>query len=457
MKSLAIHSCAAMAVTFVLFTTTASAQIGGIVIDAEGVVTASPQKRISRSALERLQETFAAEHLSPALLQQSAARVLSLKQLNDAVRDALDSEEEFPVTLRYLAGLQRIDYVIVNPANDDMLFVGPAEGFGPGRNSDIEGVTTGRPPMQLDDLIIALRSIYSGQREIGVSIDPTEQNMSNLQNYIRQNSNATTTQAAQRRYLMMGKILGYQTVSLWGVPEDSHFAVALTAADLSMKRIALGLDPSGVRGIRSHLALLLPQGNSMQRWWFMPYYEPLGTNDERTIFEIKGQRAQLMAQEERVNFEGQRQDAPFTRLTTQKFAQLFTEHFEELAKVNPVFAELQSLYDLSLAASLVRKQWPSQTEAMGIDTLLNDKRLPLKTYPVPKSVPSASTYRKSSRGLLIGLIGGVTIDMGPVVNQTRTNPNLNSERFQPQSQNSGWWWSAEPVDSVPSADRLPPN
>ncbi len=430
---------------------------GGIIIDAEGVVKTSPPKRISKTALKRLQQKFAKEQLSVEVIEQSTSRTLSLKQLDEAVKQALDSDQPFPTSLRFLAGLQRIDYFVIDRERHDLFIVGPAEGFGPGPSGRIVGTTTGRPPMQLDDLVVALRSTFGGQRAIGVSIDPTKENMGKLQNYIRQNSNATTTSGARKRFQMMGRILEKQVISLWGVPEDSHFALALVEADLRMKGISLGTENSGIRGIRSHLSLLRPQGNSLQRWWFMPYYEPIGTNADRTVFEIQGQRAQLMAQEEQTGPDGQRTDSAFTRLTTQKFAELFTEHFEDLARVNPAFAELQSLYDFSLVAALIQKEWSLANRKAGLETLLSDDRLPLETYPVPKLVPSKSTFRKSSRGLLIGLIGGVTIDMIRAVNNTETRPGLSGNKFQQTSNAQGWWWNAEPSEPKDSTTESRPS
>lgn len=426
----------------------AYSQVGGIIIDAEGVVKTTPTKRLASNEWKKLKSEFESANLDGQLTAQSKSRVLSLKQLDEKVKAALD-EENFPVTLRYVAGLQRIDYFIVDKENQDILIVGPAEGFGPNPQGQIVGATTGRPPLQLDDLVVALRSAFSGQREIGVTIDPTEENMASLQNYIRRNSNAVSTAAAQRRYRTMGKVLGNQVISIWGVPADSHFAVALTEADLRMKRISLGLEPSGSRKVRSQLSMLVPQGNSLQRWWFMPYYKPLGVNAEKTIFEIKGQRAQLMAQEEIAGPDGQRQDAAFTRQTTQKFAQQFTEHFEELAYANPTFAQLQSLYDLSLISVLARENWPFEDRATGLETLLQDDRLPLETYPVPKFVPSSATYIKSSRGLLLGLIGGVTINMNRVVSQTESKAELTPTVFEKKTGEKGLWWNIDTATESP--------
>ena len=177
-----------------------------------------------------------------------------------------------------------------------------------------------------------------------------------------------------------------------------------------MKRISLGVEPSGVRGLNSHLSLLRPNGNSIQRWWFVPFYDGLYASDDHTAFHLAGQRAQLMAQDEMSTLDGERSDAAFTRATTEQFAKMFTERFPELAEKSPVFAELQNLFDLCVITALLRKEdlprevgWEMQTFRERTDELVG-------TYAVPRQVESSSTMRKAGRGMVLGLIGGVTIE-----------------------------------------------
>jgi hypothetical protein len=224
---------------------------------------------------------------------------------------------------------------------------------------------------------------------------------------------------------MMASVLGNQNVSIRGVPEDSHFALALVEADFRMKRIALGLEPAGVPGIRSHLSLLRPQGNSLQRWWFVPMYDPIETDPQRTVFQLRGQRAQLLAQEEISDAGGNRSDSFSTRQSTEKFAQLFTEHFSQLAAKSPVFAELQNLYDLAVLGTILRVEGARLLGSDPFPILLKAERLQGK-YVVPRYVASESTFR-SAGSSLIGLVGGVNMNIAPLVQAPRINPSLSAE------------------------------
>ena len=306
------------------------------------------------------------------------------------------------------AGLQRIDYVFIDPQSNDVVLAGPAEGFAPDKAGRMLGLTTGRPPIRLDDLIVAMRSIFNGQDSIGCSIDPDQGRLAALQRWVQANSTPTSSSGAKRRYTQMAKILGLEDVSVWGVPADSHFARVLVEADYLMKRIALGAEPSRVRGIRSHLSMLKPNGNSMQRWWFAPYYEAIHASADGTAYQIAGQRVQLMSQEEQVSSAGNRSDNAFTRLSTQQFAKRFTDHYPELAEKNPVFAELQNLFDLAVVAATLKRDGVLEAIDWPAEVFL--RRAAIDSYPVARHVPSTATTRPARGGVMLGLIGGVTMN-----------------------------------------------
>ena len=71
--------------------------------------------------------------------------------------------------------------------------------------------------------------------------------------------------------------LGMQRISVHGVPDTSHFARVLVAADYRMKRIAMNFDPSPVRGLPSYLQMVKPSARTVlsPRFWLEPKYEAL--------------------------------------------------------------------------------------------------------------------------------------------------------------------------------------
>jgi hypothetical protein len=423
--------------------------IGGISIDADGVVRRAESLPQSERLRREQMEAFAAENLSGDMQAYSDLRKVSLVKLEQAYAEVMDAGEDVSEEMLHLAGLQRIDYVFIDTDARDIVVAGPAEGFAPDDQARMVGLTTGRPAIRLDDLIVALRSVLQERQAIRISIDPDEDRLAALQEYVRRNSSATSTAGAQRRYRQMGQILGLENVTIDGIPRDSHFARSLVEADYLMKRISLGAESSGVRGIRSHLSLLAPNGNSMQRWWFVPFYEGIYASDDGNAYEIVGQRAQLMAQEEWVDAQGARSNAAFTRASTEQYAVLFTEHFEELAEVSPVFAEMQNLFDLAVVAALIDTNGAMRRVGWRADVFLDQQRAPIASFDVPRQVPSEAMTRPARRGVMLGLIGGVTLSPWDVVQKFESHGGEEGARVagvrarsfgRPESDEIVWWW-----------------
>lgn len=423
-------------------------QTGGILIDAAGVVRSSPSRTASPKLLKEQRESFTNRSYSSDLKSFSQRRCVSLIQLEAECARQLNDDGAIADDLRYLAGLQRIDYVFVDREANDLIIAGPAEGFAPDLQGRMLGLTTDQPALRLDDLVVALTSVFAGTSSIGCSIDPDPSRLAEMGEYIRNNSTVTSPANAARRYQRMGKILGLQNVSVFGVPEDSHFANVLVEADFRMKRISLGVEPAGIRGLKSHLALLKPNGNSIQRWWFVPYYDAVSTSADRDVFHLSGQRAQLMAQDEILDLAGHRSNTTFTRATTQQFAKMFTEQFPELAAHSPVFAQLQQLFDLAVIAALLKQDdlpaqlgWEMSVFRDRADQLVG-------SYAVPKQVESESTFRRAGRGMVLGLIGGVTIEPSRILEDIQTPAEaglrLSGMRREiltrDEAADHPWWW-----------------
>ncbi len=425
---------------------TGGGNVAGIFIDPHGVIHPQTLQPASAKLLRERQEAFA-QAIPGDLQSYSERRMVSLVGLERICATLMERGEEPGEEHKSLGGLQRIDYLFVDEDSGDLVIAGPAEGFVPDLSGRMIGVTTGRPTLRLDDLIVALQGGLSGVRSMGCSIDPEPGRLARMQQYVRANSSPTSPAGAARRYEQMANILGRQQVSVFGVEPATHFAQVLVEADFRMKRISLGAEPSGVRGLSSHLALLKPNGNSIQRWWFTPLYEGLYASPDRSAFQLVGQRVQLMAQEEVVGFQGERSDAAFTRTSTERFAQNFTLKYPELAERSPIFAELQNLIDLAVIAALIRQEQLAQRVGWTLTLFADATSALVPEFPVPREVDSETTSRRASRGMILGLVGGVTINPRSIIKEVQTaDPSLRLEgvqtevRDRPRSEVHSWWW-----------------
>lgn len=420
----------------------------GIKIDARGIVAPGFTADSASKLDKKRRQALAAKSLSEDVNQASECRKVSLVALEQAVAQALERGEKLSDEVRYLAGLQRVDFLFVDVDTKDLILAGPADGFAPDTAGRMRGLESGRPTLLLDDLLVAWRFAMKAS-EVGCSIDPRPQNLAALQQYLAQNSSPASANVVEGRYRKMAEVMGMHDIRVEGVPADSHFGRVLVEADYRMKRISLGLENPGVKGLISHLAMLKGGGNSIQRWWFVPLYDGLYRSEDHLAFQLVGQRAQLLSQDELANASGERFAAATTKLTTQAFSKLFTEKYVALADESPVFAELQNLIDWCVLTALIDRERLVDKIGWNAGVLADAEKLPHEVGPVPKEVPAMVNIKRMSGSSIIGLIaGGVTIHPGKMVspNAIKTDPalRLDSQRTdalpkdRPTAQR--WWW-----------------
>jgi len=419
---------------------------GGIKIDAAGVVSLAIATDSTGTLDKKRREALGKKTLNGDFAQSSDMRYVSLVELEKAVEQCLSQQKPIPDEVFYLAGLQQIQEIFVLPETKDLVIAGPAEGFVPDAVGRMIGVTNGRPTLRLDDFVVALRTL-SKSREVGCSIDPVPERLAELQRFLKQGGPATAD-VVEARFKQMDEILGLQTVRVDGVPAESHFGVAFVEADYRMKRISMGLENPGVKGLKSHLAMINAGGNAMQRWWFVPLYDAIYRSQDGLAFRFAGQRLQLLAEEELADAQGNRTAAPDTRISTKAFAKQFTEKFPELALKSPIFGELQNLTDWTVLVALLQKEQLASRIDWKMATLLDESQLSVPTYNAPKKVPSSVNYKRAGSSI-VGLVGGgVVIRPNQIVKHSvlpaTAEQRLDSAREMagsvPRSDTHRWWW-----------------
>ena len=173
-------------------------RVGGVSIDTKGVVSPAEQERRipQRDALRKLHPAPAAE-----LNQPTEMRMISLRRLEEAVKSLKETTaENLPDELRFLAGIQRLQYVLVYPEEHDVVLAGPGEGWKVDEEGNVVGVTTGRPVIPLEDLIVAFRTVDNARRGgISCSIDPTAEGRKRLEELPPRRSGSTAAQLAAMR------------------------------------------------------------------------------------------------------------------------------------------------------------------------------------------------------------------------------------------------------------------
>jgi hypothetical protein len=422
--------------------------VGGVSIDARGVlarcdVAAAGQLREAR--LKALAQIDA-----PADAQVSAVspmRKISLRGLQQEIQRRRQSGRPVDDQLQNLAGLTRVEFVFVDSENRDLVMAGPAEGWHVDQQGNLVGRKSNQPPVQLDDLVVALRTAKAAITGSGIScsIDPTEEGLRRLQPLLRaRNLTAANHTAAQLARLE--EALGQQQITVTGVPPSSHFARVLVAADFLMKRLGMNLEPAPIDGLPSYLEMLqarsaAPPKNALPRWWMEPHYEPLLKDELGLAWQLRGSGVRTLTEDGYVNAAGSLVNTGKEHPLAKKWADAMTTNYASLARALPIFAELRNCMDLAVVAALFVKEDLPAKAGCDLSLLLDERRVAIAEYPVPKTVDSrASLVRKGSTWIL-SLSGGVQVDSWSVLSRTETSENLTDKhRTVIQSNRDHWWW-----------------
>jgi hypothetical protein len=437
---------AAMFVAMSGVVTTSQAQffrqgaVGGVKIDAEGVLTnpeVGDMKELQAAWQKGLQEV-------PAdLIKWTDLRFVSLRQLESQIADAHDAGKPIPDAVRFLAGLQRVKYVLVYPERKDIVLAGPAEGWKVNRMGSVVGATSNRPVLTLDDLMVALRAAEESNRSgISCSIDPTPEGLQRVQQLPPPGRATQGAQSAELRGQQIADALGPQTISVTGIPATSHFARVIVAADFRMKRIAMDFEPAPVDDMPSFLALAKGRrgglNNMMPRWWLAPMYDPLRRDPDGLAWELRGQGVQCLTEQEFLNDAGQKQKTGRPDVTAQKWADTFTKKFEQLAQEDSSFGQLRNVMDLAVVGALLFKEGLLEKSGLEAPGLMRDE--PLAEFPAPRMVPSQASFMKAGRTWIITVSGGVQIYPWRVADKTEVASQLATARADQPTGDGIWYW-----------------
>jgi hypothetical protein len=391
--------------------------MGGVYLDAQGTLRSLPKKI---KAVKPQSVSLKAE-----IAKRSDLRQVSLKNIDAQLRSHLadGGSAELPEEIRQVAGLHRIDYILIDKANKDVLLCGPAEGWVRDVDGRAVGKSSKRPAIDVADIAAALRCVIQGGGEVKCSIDPRKEGLAKAFEYDIPAVNGTETQADEVRKEIQER-LGMQTVMTDGIPAGSRFARAIVDADYRMKRMAMGLDK--VAGLFTHadaVARLTVSGSkktNMARWWFTPAYEGVECDADETVFRLLGPAMKLLNEEVLVDETGTRRGTGRSSPNWDQFSQNFTRMLPELEKKNTAFADLHNLYDLTMFAGIMKRQGCADWFAGS--ALLDEKTYSIPTGLQPKLAEPVVTTRVIKRNaagdqriFLSVALGGVSMNPGSML------------------------------------------
>ena len=236
---------------------------GGVVVDVDGLLRRLDMSRsrqlvdVHRSSLGGKSSWVPAQD---AMQKSSRLRKVSLNQLEREIQ--LRAAQGLPPdrAMQHLAGIYRIQFVLVYPESGDIVLAGPAGDWrstGEGRAVNME---TGHPVLHLDDLVVVMRNAINGDSHFGCSIDPRPENIKRTRDYIERVSGKPIRPNQRDDWLEgLRASVGRQDVHVFGIAGNNRTARVLVEADYRMKLIGMGLE-KGTAGVESYLEGIDPSG-----------------------------------------------------------------------------------------------------------------------------------------------------------------------------------------------------
>lgn len=441
---------------------------GGVYVDASGIM-----RRISLESGDKSLAALRAEASisrgAADVRKASGLRKVSLSRLErrlEALRAMGQPPEE---AMDVLAGVYDLKYLFVYPETGDVVLAGPAGDWTVDASGRRLNVDTGQSVLRLDDLVTMLRNAYRHGGRFGCSITPRKENLAAAQAFLAESAKTPIASDRQRERWMadLRSTLGLQDIDVYGVDPRSRTGRILVEADYHMKLIGMGLE-DGVLGVVSYLDALAarPPEEAAEmdvlRWWFTLNYDAIATTESRDGFEIRGPGVQVLSENELLDATGERIHTGGSSELNSEFARSFTKNYDALARKYPVYGELRNIFDLALAASILRAEdLPGQVgwemgyflppkSAGGATT---EWTYPVALGPAPTQVESivhqkvVETRQGKTKRIVTGVSGGVAADTSRLVARKAIQIDEQSrighdrygaapEKLPPDS----WWW-----------------
>jgi hypothetical protein len=403
-------------------------------------VFVDPAGKVSRKAVRPFDAArFNKSTLSHPWRTTSSLRIVSLRALDEALRDQLAKGLAPSRELLQVAGLSRIAAVKIDVAHEDILLAGPA-------NAGELGLT-------LEDLAVVAASIKRDTVPLGCSIDPSNEGLRAAQAFLARPgvSNQLVSNPKQFATQLQEKV-GEHRVTFFGIEPTTGTALALLDADEHMKRVGFG-EEKVAAPVKTYFdfveELQQPPSQSLVRWWFAYSDEEIGVNLSGDVFQLPENVVSVLSEQQLVTAQG-RQPTGSNDQAADAFAQSMTENMPELRRTHPSYARLCSVFESALALQLVieaSEQNSLETWFPNLCQFASTSSLADQAV-VPKSVPGLAVTQRLKSGTVMAVVsGGVTMDPKALAGQSNWRRRdflaASSVPEVPNRQSTAheqWWW-----------------
>jgi len=275
--------------------------------------------------------------------------------------------------LTELGGMRRIAGVVYDSDSKDIIVVGQV--------SD-EGRIT------VDDLVVALRAVMHNTVPL-VSIDRTSETATN----------------------------GTQSVRFGGQVENTRFGQDLLDADVSLKKLGLGLTRRELAGVRSYVDLCAQNASAkgieesfLTRFWFYPAQGSLAGRESAGAFVIKELRVGVKTEVLGAALNGRPIEpeklAGVRDQMGEQFADTLSQGYDDLRLEHPEIAKLSALFALVAVSKGIQSLAPKNTLQYWLEVYPVERVETPKAFPLLKGTEDVEV---AGRRRVLEVEGGVEL------------------------------------------------
>jgi len=427
---------------------------GGVYVDPKGVLKTVKVEGTPR--LTRVRRAAATSGGNRNVRLPSKMRKVSLTRLEKEIQLLWADGREPNDAMLNLAGMTEVRYLLVYPETGDIVIAGPAGDWTRNADGRIVNTETGRPVLQLDDLVVLLRNSLDGDGTFTCSIVPKKENLAATHAFLRKSA-ATPLKpgrAARERWLNdLRDTLDRQNIEVKGIDPRTRVARTIVEADYHMKLIGMGLE-EGTLGVESYLdSIKLAEGEApppmnVLRWWFTLNYEAITASEDRNAFEFVGQGVKVLSENEMLTERGERVHTGKSDELTARFARSFTKEFDKLIEKYPVYAELQNIFDLALVAEMIRAEDLAGRTDWHVTHFGDPKQFEVELATAPAEVDTVINHRMvNGNQIIAGVSGGVAFRPQPLVRRDAIETDDSGDLAHGRKNATpvelpqrAWWW-----------------
>jgi Protein of unknown function (DUF1598) len=423
----------------------------GVIVNSTGVMQ---RVKTSLPATSSQIRVAASQVSSNRNVQQgSRLRKISLPRLERAIQARYAAGEQPTETMKYVAGLTRIQYVFIYEETGDIVIAGPAGNWEMSNEQRWVNTESKEPVLQLDDFVCVLRNAYDSQR-FGCAITPTQENLAKTQQYLTSSQEKPLSPGKEARAKWLQGLqdsLGMQEIEVHGIDSRSHAARVIVEADHHMKLIGMGLE-KGVDGVTGYLdSLELKPGETapnlgMLRWWFTLGDGTIRATADGSTYSLPIESVKVLSENEILGENGRRIHTGTSNVLNLQFARSFTNHFPALCQQYPVYAELRNVFDWATVAALMRDQQLLKRTQWEATHFLNTQSFAIAQEQAPKQVMTVANSKVFfGKTVVAGVSGGVEVNAFTKIKadlKTDSYGDLSSghDQSSPKAKNNLWWW-----------------